>query len=372
MSGKPVITCTDSGGSNEFVINGETGFSVPPDPKSLAEKIDYFAANPNEAVRMGNQGKIRVQNITWDNVVSHLIGTKIPTKANKVQSKKRPRMVVTSTFPIYPPRGGGQSRIYNLYKQVAQHYDVEVFSFTNNDEPALNKEIAPGLREIRFPKSKAHQEMEWQVEQKVGIPVGDVTMPLLSKYTPEYGEKLRDAVEIADVVVISHPYLYHELSGNRGDYVLIYEAHNVEYDLKSRVLPMQAEKLLKEVFRIEKQCCMDSDLIMTCSQEDAIRLVELYEVPEDKFIVVPNGVDTSTVPFVTWSERQEKKRALGLGEETIVLFVGSWHPPNLEACEEIFKIAERLPDVKFLLMGSQCLTYQYLVRHQPQRLYFLY
>lgn len=358
MSGKPVITCTDSGGSNEFVINGETGFSVPPDPKSLAEKIDYFAANPNEAVRMGNQGKIRVQNITWENVVSHLIGTKIPNKANKVQSKKRPRMVVTSTFPIYPPRGGGQSRIYNLYKQVAQIYDVEVFSFTNYNEPALNKEIAPGLREIRFPKSKAHQEMEWQVEQKVGIPVGDVTMPLLSKYTPEYGEKLRDAVEIADVVVISHPYLYHELSGNRGDYVLIYEAHNVEYDLKSRVLPMQAEKLLKEVFRIEKQCCMDSDLIMTCSQEDAIRLVELYEVPEDKFIVVPNGVDTSTVPFVTWSERQEKKRALGLGEETIVLFVGSWHPPNLEACEEIFKIAERLPDVKFLLMGSQCLAYQ--------------
>jgi len=358
MSGKPVITCTDSGGSNEFVINGETGFSVPPDPKSLAEKIDYFAANPNEAVRMGNQGKIRVQNITWDNVVSHLIGTKIPTKANKVQSKKRPRMVVTSTFPIYPPRGGGQSRIYNLYKQVAQHYDVEVFSFTNNDEPALNKEIAPGLREIRFPKSKAHQEMEWQVEQKMGIPVGDVTMPTLSKYTPEYGEKLRDAVGIADVVVISHPYLYYELSGNKGDYVLIYEAHNVEYDLKSRVLPMHAEKLLKEVFRIEKQCCQDSDLIMTCSQEDAIRLVELYEVPEDKFIVVPNGVDTSTVPFVTWSERQEKKRALGLGEETIVLFVGSWHPPNLEACEEIFKIAERLPDVKFLLMGSQCLAYQ--------------
>ena len=136
--------------------------------------------------------------------------------------------------------------------------------------------------------------MEWQVEQKMGIPVGDVTMPTLSKYTPEYGEKLRDAVGIADVVVISHPYLYYELSGNKGDYVLIYEAHNVEYDLKSRVLPMHAEKLLKEVFRIEKQCCMDSDLIMTCSQEDAIRLVELYEVPEDKFIVVPNGVTAAS------------------------------------------------------------------------------
>ena len=358
MSGKPVITCTDSGGSNEFVVNGETGFSVSPDFQALAAKMDYFASNPKEAVRMGNQGKSRVQNITWDNVVSHLIGTKIPTKANKVQSKKRPRMVVTSTFPIYPPRGGGQSRIYNLYKQVAQHYDVEVFSFTNNDEPALNKEIAPGLREIRFPKTKAHQEKEWQVEQKVGIPVGDVTMPTLSKYTPEYGQNVRTVATTADIVVACHPYLYHELPKDKGNYLLIYEAQDVEYDLKAKVFPPHARSLLEELFHVEKKCCQDSDLIMTCSQEDAIRLAELYEVPEDKFIVVPNGVDTSTVPFVAWSERQDKKRALGLGEEIIVLFVGSWHPPNIEACEEIFKIAEQLPDVKFLLMGSQCLAFK--------------
>jgi glycosyltransferase involved in cell wall biosynthesis len=34
MSGKPVLTTTDAGGPNEFVINGETGYSVPPDPTS--------------------------------------------------------------------------------------------------------------------------------------------------------------------------------------------------------------------------------------------------------------------------------------------------------------------------------------------------
>ena len=34
--------------------------------------------------------------------------------------------------------------------------------------------------------------------------------------------------------------------------------------------------------------------------------------------------------------------------------MGSWHQPNLEACEEILHIALKCPDVKFLLMGSQC------------------
>jgi len=355
-SGKPVITCIDSGGSNEFVINGVTGFSVPPDPRAIAGKIDYLAANRNEAKKLGEEGKAKVSDISWDNLVTGLLGETTKTNVRKL-NPQRPRMVVTSTFPIYPPRGGGQSRIYNLYKQVAQHYDVEVFSFTNYDEPTFKGQIAPGLKEIRFPKTSIHQEKEWQIEQKVGVPVTDVAMPLLSRLTPGYGESLRSAVGKADVAVVSHPYLYHELASEKREYALVYEAHNVEFELKSKVLPPQAKDLLEEVFKIEKLCCRDSDLIMTCSQEDAERLAELYKVPEDKFIVIPNGVDTSSVPFISWDERQEKKKDLGLENETLVLFVGSWHPPNLEACEEIFKIAQQMPGVIFLLMGSQCLAF---------------
>jgi Glycosyltransferase len=357
-SAKPVITCTDSGGSNEFVTNGTTGFSVPPDPRAIAEKIDYLVANSNEAVRMGNQGKKMVQDITWNNVVNQLTGSATQPMLINEKSMNRPRMIITTTFPIYPPRGGGQSRIYNLYKQVAKHYNVEIFSFTNNDEPEFDGEIAPGLKEIRFPKTSVHQEKEWQIEQKVGIPIADVAMPLLSKFTPEYGQRLQTAVEKADVVVISHPYLYHELASKKREYTLIYEAQDVEYDLKCKVLPAQAKDLLDEVMRAEEKCCQDSDLIMTCSQEDAERLAELYNVPKDKFITVPNGVDTTAVPFIPWAERQRKKRALGLEEEILVLFVGSWHPPNLEACEEIFRIAKQLPNVKFLLMGSQCIAFK--------------
>ena len=34
--------------------------------------------------------------------------------------------------------------------------------------------------------------------------------------------------------------------------------------------------------------------------------------------------------------------------------MGSWHGPNLEACEQIFRTARLCPDTTFLLMGSQC------------------
>lgn len=357
-SGKPVITCLDSGGSNEFVTNGITGYSVAPEPRALAEKIDYLAVHHDEARRMGAAGQAKVADITWSNLARGLIGDPNIYRERQGAAANRPRMVVTTTFPIYPPQGGGQSRVFNLYKQLARHFEVEIFSFTSNGELALNGEIAPGLCERRFPKSSSHQDREWKIEQKVGIPVGDVAMPFLSGFTPEYGEQLRAAVDHADIVVLSHPYLYHELAGRGGKYKIIYEAQDVEYDLKSRVLPAQGKYLLDEVYKVEAECCRTSDLIITCSQEDADRLAQLYEVSADKFVVVPNGVDTSDVPFTPWRARMENKHRLGLEDEKLVLFMGSWHPPNLEACENILALAPQLPEVKFLLLGSQCLAFE--------------
>lgn len=73
LSAKPVITCTDSGGPLEFVVPGETGLVVAPTPQAIAEAIDYLAALPSTAARMGRAGYQRYQDlgISWDSVVAH-------------------------------------------------------------------------------------------------------------------------------------------------------------------------------------------------------------------------------------------------------------------------------------------------------------
>jgi len=97
---------------------------------------------------------------------------------------------------------------------------------------------------------------------------------------------------------------------------------------------------------------------MTCSYEDQITINKIYGIPMNKMIVVPNGVDCSATLFTPIEKRLENKKLLGLTNEKIGLFMGSWHKPNLEACEEIFKIAPSCPDVNFLLMGSQCAYFE--------------
>ncbi len=73
LARKPVITCHDSGGPNEFVIDGVNGRSVDPSADALAEAINEIAADKTRAARLGDAGRLRAQEITWDGVIEKLV-----------------------------------------------------------------------------------------------------------------------------------------------------------------------------------------------------------------------------------------------------------------------------------------------------------
>jgi glycosyltransferase involved in cell wall biosynthesis len=58
---KPAVA-TDGGGTRELVVDGETGFLVPPEnPDALAAKIECLLDNPDLARRMGEAGEARLR-----------------------------------------------------------------------------------------------------------------------------------------------------------------------------------------------------------------------------------------------------------------------------------------------------------------------
>lgn len=74
FASKPVITCTDSGGPLEFVLDAQTGWVSQPDPQSLARTLDSAWRDHAARPAFGNAGRQRIldMNITWDNVVQKL------------------------------------------------------------------------------------------------------------------------------------------------------------------------------------------------------------------------------------------------------------------------------------------------------------
>lgn len=75
LAAKPVITCTDSGGPLEFVIDGMTGFIVKPEPEAVADAIDWLYEHQNAAREMGHAAFDHYHSleISWDRVVERLL-----------------------------------------------------------------------------------------------------------------------------------------------------------------------------------------------------------------------------------------------------------------------------------------------------------
>ena len=73
LSGKPVVTCTDSGGPLEFVADGATGRVVAPDGKAVGEAAALLLADRVSAREMGRAGREAVRGITWEKAVRSLL-----------------------------------------------------------------------------------------------------------------------------------------------------------------------------------------------------------------------------------------------------------------------------------------------------------
>ena len=77
LSGKPVVTCSDSGGPLEFIESGQNGIVAEPSAKPLAGAMDELWADKPRAARLGNSAleSYKARNISWNHVVEKLLVT---------------------------------------------------------------------------------------------------------------------------------------------------------------------------------------------------------------------------------------------------------------------------------------------------------
>jgi glycosyltransferase involved in cell wall biosynthesis len=139
-----------------------------------------------------------------------------------------------------------------------------------------------------------------------------------------------------------------------------FEAQDVEYDLKRQILSEQnrARELLERVKATESKCWQIADVAFACTDEDLQRMEALYGATRSRKLVVPNGVSLEDVHYIDENARVSMRTRLGIADRKLVLFMGSWHGPNLEAVERVLTLAETFPGVVFLVLGSAGLAFK--------------
>jgi glycosyltransferase involved in cell wall biosynthesis len=73
LAHKAVVTARDSGGTLEFVREGENGYVVEPTPAAIADAIARLDANRALARSMGEIGRNVAAAISWDHVIERLV-----------------------------------------------------------------------------------------------------------------------------------------------------------------------------------------------------------------------------------------------------------------------------------------------------------
>lgn len=370
-AGKPVITCSDSGGPTELVVDGVNGLIVEPSASSIAQAISRLAAEPALARRLGLAAEQAVAMLSWSETARRIVEPRPrpgPTDRAAAESVSgsvtaRPRLVMASTFAVHPPFGGGQIRCAALARSLAVSFDVEIVSLGARDSRPGRTQWGPGVSETVVPMTAAHQQRDDEWAIRAGVPVTDIVAGQLVSLSPEYSRQLRDAVSRADVLLLPHPFMYPVARAVGTDVPIVYDAHNAECDLKAQILPDSPvrDELVDLVRQIEAAAARSSILIATCAGADREVLAREYGLSEKTFVEVPNCVDAADVEFVTGDDRRSAtERWLGqLGRsglrgdwKAVAIFFGSWHPPNNTGGRALCDLAWFSPDVLYVLAGS--------------------
>ena len=313
---------------------------------------------------MGRRGLKSVSHLAWASVVDRLL-TKVfandcGMKVSQNSERNGLRVAVLDMQPIDPPVGGGRLRLLGLYHGLGESINVRyVGSYDWQGEPFRRHHLTSSLEEIDVPLSDAHHaEASRLALEAKGKVVIDIAFPRLAHLSPEYLAEAMSAVEWADVIVFSHPWVFPLVQkGLKAAQLVIYDAQNVEGLLRAQLLdeqnPVELD-LLRDVVRMEYALGTRADLVLTCSHEDRYLFARVYEWPASKIRIVPNGVMASTITPPNSESRASAKKQLKLPlDRKAAIFIGSNYGPNIEAAKFINReLAPKLPMVRFVIAGG--------------------
>lgn len=394
MSGKIVLTTTDSGEPSLIVREGETGYLCEPTPEAMAHSLDQLWIHRREADAMGANCLEWMKQVTWDRLVGRLLdagdeihrmrhvppaaapasgvvssgaGLHVPAIARGEVHRDdgKIRLLVTDNQILDPPVGGGRIRILELYRHLPDDFETTYVGMFDWPGPVFRDQwMAPNLREVVTPMTAVHFKVHNRLARWSGGRAGvDTTMSRLAPLTPRWRRLIERHLPGKHALISAHPWLFPHLPppgegpGTRPrDLPVVYDSQNCEDALKGPHLrgTFVGGMLARDVERVERRAVLESDLVLACSEADAEAFVARYGVEREKIALAPNGVDCDAIRPADEAERRAARERLGIPlDAPHVVFTGSNYEPNLEGLLLILEsLAPEFPAARFSVVGG--------------------
>jgi glycosyltransferase involved in cell wall biosynthesis len=168
----------------------------------------------------------------------------------------------------------------------------------------------------------------------------DITKYLFKKYLNEFSNKVAEYSKKADLVILDHASATPFIKDVPEDVPIIYNSHNSEITMAKQVYNSDAY-VTDIVEKIESLALKRSVAMTYCSQKDMLEIEKYYDLVPANTMYIPNG-----------TIMQEKTDPATRMQSKNIIFVGSSHPPNVIAANNVIKVAKLAPEYDFILCGG--------------------
>ncbi|MBD2665575.1 hypothetical protein B6N60_00006 [Richelia sinica FACHB-800] len=274
-------------------------------------------------------------------------------------------LMLSSTFPYPPSRGGTEIRTFNLLKYLQQNHDVTLVTQYNkglsDDEVAQLRSYVSELNIFPLPPDPQSKDSVRGLLAKAGRFMESVTKAtppnVLHRYSPEIQDFVDSCVQAKkyDVITCEHSvneiYIRPEF---REQVNTVIDVHSSVYGWIRDHLEMgAAQNALRDrlyltlvLKRYEQRYCSKFSQIVVTTEDDRQEFLKLR--PDLDIQVIPNGVDLELFPY----------RSQDPGGHSLI-FVGAMDAShNIDAARFFASVVfpelkTRYPDATFSIVGAR-------------------
>lgn len=247
------------------------------------------------------------------------------------------RILQLTTYDVEFPNHGGKLRGHHIRKSLRERFTVETLSFEWSSRD-LAEGLAVELNQDRF------------AEFGIDGMLCDWGISIYLEANPDIYFRVCELVRSfrPDVLSMEQPFLWPLVKRFRGDGVvadeikIVYSSHNIEAPMKQKIYEDNysaddAKRYLEIVRDIELDVIKSCDVALAVSERDAA-YIKLH-APTTPLAIYSNGHSRPCT-----NDSYEKWKDLFSKRELNWIFIGSWHPPNINGIKHLLDAISATPE----------------------------
>ncbi|WP_017317347.1 glycosyltransferase family 4 protein [Mastigocladopsis repens] len=270
-------------------------------------------------------------------------------------------LMLSSTFPYPPTRGGTQVRTFNLLKYISQHHAITLVTqrepdVTNAEIEELRNYVAHLVIFNRPQDSTTSGGILKKIQRFTTFILQGIPPSVLNRYSDEMQIWVDNFVQAGkcDVITCEHsvneiyvkPHFQKHLTTVVNVHSSVYGSCRNQLDTGISENRFRDKLYLPLLRRYEKRYCSKFSAIVVTTEEDRVQIQEFN--PNSKIQVIPNGVDLVSFP----------NRTHDLGGQRLIFIGAMDNLANIDAVcffsnEVLPEIQKLYPDTTFDIVGSR-------------------